>query len=238
MENNVITRCYAIVDKNNNIIYIGITRRTIEERFKEHVREKKLDTSIYRVIELDNIDHGEDYADKDLKIDKMMEKFYISEAKHLGCKLINKTKGGEFRNISKFSKNGVRKGTCAYKLLEYIQQHDNHITANYSEIATKLGLVERTVRNTLPLLVKQGILSVTKTIYAIKSSNVNDQPNTSTQLSPKSSSLNDLPKTFILNADQMSALNTFFTVLISNTNGSIDKDKASIFWNDFLKSFN
>jgi hypothetical protein len=82
----------------NEIVYIGITRNSIEKRFKQHLRETKRNPkktryflkygSLLQIICIeDNIDN--------LKEANVKEIYYIKKYRDLDCNLLNATDGGD-----------------------------------------------------------------------------------------------------------------------------------------------
>jgi len=55
----MITRFYKILYKNEEVVYVGVTTRTITKRFKEHLISKSLNIDEFSVIEFDKIKHPE-----------------------------------------------------------------------------------------------------------------------------------------------------------------------------------
>ena len=93
------TRFYKILDKDKNIVYIGVTLRPITERFKEHLISKGLNEN-YSVIEFDCIEHPEFstlevfYGERK-KVAELEQK-YIKEELEKGSELLNVSEGGEW----------------------------------------------------------------------------------------------------------------------------------------------
>ena len=96
----MITRFYKILNQDKEVVYVGVTTRTIEYRFGQHIKSKNLDPSKYSVIEFDRIEHQEiksfeDYY-KEHNIVAELEQKYIQEEKDKGSILLNISKGGEW----------------------------------------------------------------------------------------------------------------------------------------------
>ena len=52
------TRFYKILHKGKDVVYVGVTLRSITRRFKEHIILKELNEN-YSVVEFDCIEHPE-----------------------------------------------------------------------------------------------------------------------------------------------------------------------------------
>jgi predicted GIY-YIG superfamily endonuclease len=98
----------------NEIVYIGITRNTIEKRFKGHLREKKRNLkkiryfskygSLLQIICIeDNINN--------LKEANQKEIYYIKKYRDLDCNLLNATDGGDGTLNFKSWNKGIK---CTY----------------------------------------------------------------------------------------------------------------------------
>lgn len=120
------TRYYHILDKDNNIIYVGLTTTTIGQRFCRHIISKHLNRVDYKCVQIDEIDNGditslEDYY-REKKRAAELEKYYIDKARKEGANLMNISKGGEWNshvleNILKedfFKKYGTYEGYKKY----------------------------------------------------------------------------------------------------------------------------
>lgn len=95
----MITRFYKIVDNCGSPIYIGVTTRTIEKRFKEHIEEKSLNPELYHIEEIDKIIHSRINTIQQFKFErkrvKELEVKYIAEYRQ-NYTLLNKSAGGEW----------------------------------------------------------------------------------------------------------------------------------------------
>lgn len=94
------TYFYKILYKKEKVVYIGVTTRTIDKRFKEHMLYKGLNPDIYTVIEFYSIEHPEIntieiFMSERIKVSKLEQK-YIQEEKNKGSNLLNISKGGEW----------------------------------------------------------------------------------------------------------------------------------------------
>lgn len=121
------TRYYHILDKNDNIIYVGLTTTTIGQRFCRHIITKKLNRIDYRCVQIDEIDNGkitslEDYY-REKKRSGELERYYIKKARDEGANLLNISIGGEWNGhiLTKilkkdfFDKYGTYDGYLEYK---------------------------------------------------------------------------------------------------------------------------
>lgn len=93
------TYFYKILYKNKEVVYVGVTTRTINERFREHLISKSL-SGDYSVIEFDYIEHPEIsslevFYNERLKVVKLEQK-YIKEELDKGSNLLNISAGGEW----------------------------------------------------------------------------------------------------------------------------------------------
>ena len=98
----MITRFYKILYRNKEIVYVGVTTRPINERFREHILSKGLNPELYTVIEFDRIMHPEInslevYYEEHKKV-ALLEQKYIKEELEKGSHLLNITDGGEWGN--------------------------------------------------------------------------------------------------------------------------------------------
>lgn len=94
------TRFYKILYNNQDVVYVGVTTRTIQKRFYEHIKSKHLDINQYSVIQFDEIEHPsissiDEYYSEYRKI-KELEQKYIQEEKDRGSNLLNISVGGEW----------------------------------------------------------------------------------------------------------------------------------------------
>jgi hypothetical protein len=106
-------KVYALIEKNtNDIRYIGITIRSLNERFRKHICDKQKThktnwikkvghENIYIKLIDDTITSIEDLKNKEI--------FYIDKYKKDGYKLTNTTNGGDGWNGSKFSEDHKKK---------------------------------------------------------------------------------------------------------------------------------
>ena len=98
----MITRFYKILYRNKEVVYVGVTTRPINERFREHILSKGLNPELYTVIEFDSIVHPEInslevYYEEHKKV-ALLEQKYIKEELEKGSHLLNITDGGEWGN--------------------------------------------------------------------------------------------------------------------------------------------
>jgi predicted XRE-type DNA-binding protein len=108
MEEILNVKIYALYTDEQGIRYIGLTIRTIEERFRQHICDaKRIDknTSKYKCnkykdkwvrknissIKVVSIEENID----NLKLAMERERYWIKYYKENGCKLVNSTEGGE-----------------------------------------------------------------------------------------------------------------------------------------------
>jgi len=95
----MITYFYKILYKNKDVVYVGVTTRKINQRFKEHIKTKNLNKN-YSIIEFDKIIHPvidsiEVFNEEKIKVFNL-ERKYIQEEKDKGSTLLNISKGGEW----------------------------------------------------------------------------------------------------------------------------------------------
>ena len=95
----MITYFYKILYDNKDVVYVGVTTRTIQDRFKQHIKSKQLDNH-YSVVGFDKIIHPDiksldDYY-KEYKKVAYLEKKYIKEERNKGSNLLNISSGGEW----------------------------------------------------------------------------------------------------------------------------------------------
>jgi hypothetical protein len=130
----MITYFYKILDKNKNVIYVGVTTRTVKARFQEHKNKKSLADDCTCII-IDSIIHPEikdleTFSEERKKVADLEQK-YIKEEKLKGSNLINISEGGEWgahvlSQIQKqefFKKYGTYNGYIEYR------RHTNIIKA-------------------------------------------------------------------------------------------------------------
>ena len=91
---------YKILYKGNAVIYVGVTTRRITQRFKEHLRCKRLNIEDFSVIEFHEIEHPkicslEIFYQEREKVAEL-EKQYIKEEISKGSTLLNISDGGEW----------------------------------------------------------------------------------------------------------------------------------------------
>ena len=94
-----ITRFYKILYHNKDVVYVGVTLREVDERFREHILSKSLNPVDYSIIEFDRIEHPLInsiliYYEERKKVVEL-EKRYIQEEKDKGSVLLNLGPGGE-----------------------------------------------------------------------------------------------------------------------------------------------
>lgn|GEM_PF-6270310 len=89
---------YGAVDtRTNELQYIGKTKKTLEQRSKQHLKCKFKDKPTDFIAWLiDNGEYSEFFIIEELLDDnwKEAERFWIAYFRALGCKLLNQTKGG------------------------------------------------------------------------------------------------------------------------------------------------
>ena len=96
------TKFYKILNKDKVVIYIGVTTRSIEERFKEHIKTKNLNPTEYSIVEFDEIIHPEinslEIFYEEWKKVSELERKYIKEELTKNSNLLNISEGGEWGN--------------------------------------------------------------------------------------------------------------------------------------------
>lgn len=96
----MITRFYKILYKKETVVYIGVTLRSINARFKEHIKSKGLDPRLYSVVEFDHIVHPEinslDVYQTEREKVATLEQKYIKDEINQGAHLLNISPGGEW----------------------------------------------------------------------------------------------------------------------------------------------
>lgn len=96
------TSFYKILYKNDETVYVGLTTRTIDKRFREHILAKGLNPKLYSIHLIDVIEHNEiksldDFYREQIKATRR-EQELIKKAKDNGCHLLNLSNGGESWN--------------------------------------------------------------------------------------------------------------------------------------------
>ena len=96
----MITHFYKIYNKYNEVVYVGVTTRTVKQRFIEHVKSKELNFIDYYCKEFYTINHKniktvKDYYEEKEKV-KFLERKFIKEELEKGSNLLNISKGGEW----------------------------------------------------------------------------------------------------------------------------------------------
>jgi hypothetical protein len=91
---------YKILHDNKDVVYVGVTTRTLAQRFKEHIKTKSLNSEHYSIIEFDKISHPdissiEEYCTERKKVAEL-EQRYIKEELDKGSNLLNVSTGGEW----------------------------------------------------------------------------------------------------------------------------------------------
>ena len=91
---------YKILNKDGEVVYIGVTTRTIKKRFGEHLKSKRLDPKLYSIVEFDRVHHPEIssleiFYEERRKV-AYLERKYIREAQESGANLLNLSEGGEW----------------------------------------------------------------------------------------------------------------------------------------------
>ena len=125
----MITRFYHILNSKNQVVYVGLTTRTIEKRFLEHKRAKQLNDS-FTIKEIDKIEHPkidslEIYYREKLKT-SLIEQQYIKKELNNGHRLLNLSKGGEWGTqiLNKILKEDFFKIYGSYEgYIEYRKQY-------------------------------------------------------------------------------------------------------------------
>ena len=160
MENNYII--YGLKEKvSDEIRYIGLTTKTINERFKRHLRDNKIDykNNWIKKIGKENIEFiiiEDSITCKKLLCER--EIFYINKYKNEGHRLTNLTNGGEGflntklseehrRNISKnhADVSGEKNPMYGRKHTEEVKQLSRELnTGKVASIETRLKLSEKT----------------------------------------------------------------------------------------------
>lgn len=95
----MITRFYKIYNKYNEVVYVGVTTRSIRRRFKEHIKAKNLNSNYYckeffKIIH-NKINTLDDYYTERKKV-VYYERLFIKTELDKGSKLLNLSKGGEW----------------------------------------------------------------------------------------------------------------------------------------------
>lgn len=116
----MITYFYKILYDNKDVVYVGVTTRTPQKRFQQHIRDKKLNPKDYSVIEFDRIVHPnikslDEYYEEYKKV-AYLEKKYIKEERDKGSNLLNISDGGEWGGsiLSKLIKENFFKKYGSY----------------------------------------------------------------------------------------------------------------------------
>ena len=110
MIGNMETIFYKILYKGEKVVYVGITTRTIDKRFKEHLKFKGLNPDNYIIVEFGRSQHPEinslETFYKERKKVAELERKYIKKELNRGSKLLNISEGGEWGNqvLSKLKK--------------------------------------------------------------------------------------------------------------------------------------
>ena len=91
---------YKILNKDGEVVYVGVTTRTIGKRFGEHIRSKRLNPKLYSIVELDRVHHPEIssleiFYEERRKV-AYLERKYIREAQESDANLLNLSEGGEW----------------------------------------------------------------------------------------------------------------------------------------------
>ena len=138
---------YKILNKDGEVVYIGVTTRTIKKRFGEHLKSKWLDPKLYSIIEFDRVHHPEIssleiFYEERRKV-AYLERKYIKEAQESGANLLNLSEGGEWgasivhrlqkENFLRMygSYDGFRKYIRRHKILQvWIRSWVHHRTSN------------------------------------------------------------------------------------------------------------
>ena len=127
----MITLFYKILYKKERVVYVGVTTRSLVQRFNEHVKKKELNEIDYSIEEIDRIDHGNISTLDDLRRERVkvfeLENYYIN--KYKSKFLLNISDGGEW-------------GVNLYKKLlkeDFINKYGN--LDNYEEYVRKRHVV-------------------------------------------------------------------------------------------------
>ena len=125
------TYFYKILYKGKDVVYVGVTTRSITKRFKEHLISKELNEN-YSVIEFDCIEHPEFttlevFYEEQKKVSDL-EKKYIREETSRGSQLLNISNGGEWgsRILEKLKREEFRKKFGSY---DNYQEHKRKVDA-------------------------------------------------------------------------------------------------------------
>lgn len=125
------TKFYKILNKDKVVIYIGITTRSIEERFKEHIKTKNLNPTEYSIVEFDEIIHPEiislEIFYEEWKKVSELERKYIKEELTKNSNLLNISEGGEWGNeiLNKLKKKNFSEKFNSYSSYkEYKRKKD------------------------------------------------------------------------------------------------------------------
>ena len=130
---------YKILYRGEKVVYVGVTLRTLYERFKEHLRTKELNTKNHAIIEFDRIKHPEInslevFYEERKKVAELEQK-YIKEELEKGSKLLNLSKGGEWGTqiLSRLKKEEFLKEFGSYE--------------GYQEYKKKKDIIKRWIHN-------------------------------------------------------------------------------------------
>ena len=96
----VKTIFYKILYKKKHVVYVGVTTRTVQARFREHIKTKGLNPKLYSIHEFDLITHPdmrtlEEFYQEKARV-TLLEQKYIKEEISKGSQLLNLSPGGEW----------------------------------------------------------------------------------------------------------------------------------------------
>ena len=122
----MITCFYKLLDENEQVVYVGVTTRSVDERFREHKKKKQL-LDNYTCIKIHEIIHPDikdlkTFYGEYLKV-SALEQQYINEEREKGANLLNISAGGEWgahvlSKIQKeefFKRHGTYDGYIEYR---------------------------------------------------------------------------------------------------------------------------
>lgn len=162
---DMITKFYKILDENNNTVYVGVTTRAINIRFKEHIISKGLNINKYSIIEFYRIEHPifssiEIYYNEKKKIVEL-ERNFIKEEKFKGFHLLNLSSGGEWgssilnklRKLDFLAKYGSYDGYKDYikkkmKIYRWLYHWYSHKSESKVKVWIRSWLLGRTLSKT------------------------------------------------------------------------------------------
>lgn len=91
-----ISTIYALLDADGNVRYVGITVSKLQARLRRHLwTAHHCNDKTYRSNWLRSLPEPPKIVEIEQTYDREREKFWITHYKELGCKLTNRTDGGE-----------------------------------------------------------------------------------------------------------------------------------------------